>query len=40
MKVYIVVVIDEYGQFLGIVMLEDLIEFLMGINIYDEFDLY
>ncbi len=40
MKAHIAAVIDEHGNFKGIVTLEDLIEFLMGTNIYDEFDLH
>ncbi len=36
-KVHFAVVIDEYGQFAGIITMEDLLEELVG-NIYDEFD--
>ncbi len=36
-KVHMAIVIDEYGQFAGIITLEDLLEEIVG-NIYDEFD--
>ena len=35
--VHMALVIDEYGQFAGIITMEDLLEELVG-NIYDEFD--
>lgn len=38
MKVHIAAVINEAGDFLGIVTLEDLIESILGQSIYDEFD--
>ena len=36
-SVHMALVIDEYGQFVGIITMEDLLEELVG-NIYDEFD--
>ncbi len=36
-KIHMAIVIDEYGQFAGIITLEDLLEEIVG-NIYDEFD--
>lgn len=36
-SVHMALVIDEYGQFAGIITMEDLLEELVG-NIYDEFD--
>lgn len=36
-KVHMAIVIDEYGQFAGIITMEDLLEEIVG-NIYDEFD--
>ncbi|MFT6633387.1 MAG: CBS domain containing-hemolysin-like protein [Bacteriovoracaceae bacterium] len=38
MKAHIAAIINENGEFLGIVTLEDLIEVLTGTKIYDEFD--
>ncbi len=38
MKAHIAAIINENGEFLGIVTLEDLIENLTGTQIYDEFD--
>lgn len=38
MKAHIAAIINQDGQFLGIVTLEDLIENLTGTKIYDEFD--
>lgn len=38
MKSHIAAVINENGDFIGIVTLEDLIEHLLGRRIYDEFD--
>lgn len=37
-KAHIVAIIDDEGNFMGIVTLEDLIEKIMGQKIYDEFD--
>lgn len=36
-KVHLAIVIDEYGQFAGLITMEDLLEEIVG-NIYDEFD--
>ena len=36
-KIHIALVIDEYGQFAGLITMEDLLEEIVG-NIYDEFD--
>lgn len=36
-KMYIVIVIDEYGGIVGIIIFEDLIEEILG-NIFDEYD--
>jgi CBS domain containing-hemolysin-like protein len=38
MKAHIAAIIDDFGTFIGIITLEDLIETLMGTQIYDEFD--
>ena len=37
-RVHIMVVIDEYGGFSGILTLEDVLETLLGLEIVDEFD--
>ena len=37
-RVHIMLVIDEYGGFSGVLTLEDVIETLLGLEIVDEFD--
>ncbi len=37
-KAHICAIVDDGGAFLGIITLEDLIESLLGLSIYDEFD--
>ena len=37
-RVHIMMVVDEYGGFAGLLTLEDVLETLIGLEIVDEFD--